>query len=261
MGEEEVKLLGTWFSPYVHRVAWVLKQKGIRYELCGRNGKQQELSPSGLQPRVQEDPSAGSSWKPIVESLFIIEYIDETWKHNPILSTHPYDRAMERFWALYVDQMNSNLALRHPGGSSVPRTSTPPPVQSSTSLMWPSKGVQDSEGRATCGTWELPRLQRLRVLAARISFFFTFAGLWAVRLPLFARRHVMGTKQRLQRPILPCPIRSWLLGGVKASLRPAPPLLGEPRSGDKIGDLQLVTLLLRELKPAISNLLPYCLGS
>ncbi|KAG8499666.1 hypothetical protein CXB51_006094 [Gossypium anomalum] len=44
-------------------------------------------------------------------------------------------------------------------------------VQSSTSLMWPSRGVHDAEGHATCGAWGPPWLRQLRVLAARVFSF------------------------------------------------------------------------------------------
>ncbi|KAG8499665.1 hypothetical protein CXB51_006093 [Gossypium anomalum] len=44
-------------------------------------------------------------------------------------------------------------------------------VQSSTSLMWPSRGAHDTEGRATCGAWGPLWLLRLRVLAARVFIF------------------------------------------------------------------------------------------
>ncbi|KAB2085661.1 hypothetical protein ES319_A05G414100v1 [Gossypium barbadense] len=44
-------------------------------------------------------------------------------------------------------------------------------VQSSTSLMWPSRGAHDAEGRATCGAWEPPLLRRLRMLAASVFIF------------------------------------------------------------------------------------------
>ncbi|KAA3457292.1 putative glutathione S-transferase [Gossypium australe] len=105
MGEEEVKLLGTWFSPYVHRVAWVLKLKGIRYEYVEEKINNKSSLLLDCNPVYKKIPVLVHHGKPIVESLFIIEYIDETWKHNPILSTHPYDRAMARFWTLYIDQM------------------------------------------------------------------------------------------------------------------------------------------------------------
>ncbi|MBA0761195.1 hypothetical protein Gotri_023875 [Gossypium trilobum] len=105
MGEEEVKLVGAWFSPYVHRVAWVLKLKGIRYEYVKEKINNKSPLLLDCNPVYKKIPVLVHHGKPIVESLFIIEYNDETWKHNPILSTHPYDRAMARFWALYIDQM------------------------------------------------------------------------------------------------------------------------------------------------------------
>lgn len=42
--------------------------------------------------------------KPIAESLVILEYIDETWRENPLLPEHTYEKAMVRFWAKYVDE-------------------------------------------------------------------------------------------------------------------------------------------------------------
>ena len=41
--------------------------------------------------------------KPLVESLIILEYIDETWKNSPrFLPEDPYKKAQLRFWCSFV---------------------------------------------------------------------------------------------------------------------------------------------------------------
>ncbi|KAG9157873.1 hypothetical protein Leryth_000052 [Lithospermum erythrorhizon] len=52
-------------------------------------------------PIYQKVPVFLHNEKPIVESLEIVEYIDEIWKGNPILTQ--YDKAMARFWAKFID--------------------------------------------------------------------------------------------------------------------------------------------------------------
>ncbi|KAI3912050.1 hypothetical protein MKW98_007577 [Papaver atlanticum] len=94
MAKDEVKLLGYWASPLALRVEWALKIKGIQYEYIDED--LMNKSPMLLQynPVHKKIP---------VLSLVIIEYIDETWKENPIFSEDPYEKAQARFWAKFAD--------------------------------------------------------------------------------------------------------------------------------------------------------------
>ncbi|CAN8270024.1 unnamed protein product [Cochlearia groenlandica] len=104
--ENQIKLLGLWGSPFSKRVEMVLKLKGIPYEYIEEDvyGKK---SPMLLKynPIHKKIPVLVHDGRSIVESLVIVEYIEDTWKtSHPLLSQDPYERSMARFWAKYVDE-------------------------------------------------------------------------------------------------------------------------------------------------------------
>ncbi|KAJ1376766.1 Thioredoxin-like superfamily [Sesbania bispinosa] len=101
--QEEVKLLGIVGSPFVCRVEIALKLKGIEYKFLEQQlGTKSELLLK-YNPVHKKVPVFVHNEKPIAESLVILEYIDETWKNNPILPSEPYQRAMARFWSKFID--------------------------------------------------------------------------------------------------------------------------------------------------------------
>lgn len=111
MANSEVKLLGSWWSPFSLRVGFALNIKSILYEFQQENvliSKSDLLLQSN--PVCKKIPVLIHEDRPICESLAIVEYIDEVWASGPaILPSDPYDRAVARFWASYIDNKASFL--------------------------------------------------------------------------------------------------------------------------------------------------------
>ena len=104
-GEGDMKLLGLQMSPFVIRVRMALNMKGVSYEYIEQDpvNKSELLLKSN--PVHKKVPVLIHNGKPIPESLVIVQYVDEVWSATvpSILPADPYDRAIARFWAAYVD--------------------------------------------------------------------------------------------------------------------------------------------------------------
>ncbi|KAL5722515.1 glutathione transferase [Ranunculus cassubicifolius] len=88
-GDDDVKILGVWLSPFVMRPRIALNVKKVRYD----------------NPVHKKVPVMIHNDKPISESLVILQYIDEAFTSSgpSILPSDSYDRAIVRFWAAYLD--------------------------------------------------------------------------------------------------------------------------------------------------------------
>nr|CAB3495445.1 unnamed protein product [Digitaria exilis] len=104
-GEDELKLLGMCASPFVLRARLALSFKGLRYEYVEEifGNKSELLLKSN--PVHKKVPVLIHNGKPICESQFIVQYIDEVYAGTgpSLLPNDPYDRAVARFWAAYID--------------------------------------------------------------------------------------------------------------------------------------------------------------
>jgi glutathione S-transferase len=100
----ERKLFRTWSSPFPLRIVWALKMKGIEYEAVFEDMTNKSPSLLEYNPVHKKVPVLVHNGKPVSESLALLEYIDETWKENPLLPEDPYEKATARYWANFGEE-------------------------------------------------------------------------------------------------------------------------------------------------------------
>ncbi|VFQ95216.1 unnamed protein product [Cuscuta campestris] len=110
---DDVKLLGTWWSPYALRVRIALNLKSVKYQFIEEPmwPKSELLLESN--PVYRKVPVLIHNRRPIPESTLIAQYIDAVWasssppssslSSSSIFPSDPYHRATALFWSGFVD--------------------------------------------------------------------------------------------------------------------------------------------------------------
>jgi glutathione S-transferase len=105
MAGDNLKLLGGWGSPFSLRVKLALTLKGLSYDNVEEDIKNKSELLLTSNPVHKKIPVLIHNGKPICESQIILQYIDEVFPGTgpTLLPADPYDGAIARFWAAYVD--------------------------------------------------------------------------------------------------------------------------------------------------------------
>lgn len=112
-----MKLLGFWASPYVLRTRIALKIKAISYEYVEENLREKSELLLQSNPIYKKVPVLLHGDRTICESPVIVEYIDAIWNtpnSPPILPLDPYDRAVAKFWGVFIEDKVFNPIQSNP---------------------------------------------------------------------------------------------------------------------------------------------------
>ncbi|KAK9669240.1 hypothetical protein RND81_13G118400 [Saponaria officinalis] len=112
--EQKVRVHGMWASTYSKRVEIALKIKGIPYDYVEEDLINKSQALLEYNPVHKKVPVLVHNGKLIAESLVILEYIDEAWPdHAPrLIPRDPYERAMVRFWACFLQNQLLESVLK-----------------------------------------------------------------------------------------------------------------------------------------------------
>ncbi|KAF8402035.1 hypothetical protein HHK36_012986 [Tetracentron sinense] len=106
---EEVKLLGFTLSAFSNRVTWALKLKGIPYEYVEEDLSNKSALLLQYNPVHKKIPVLVHGGKPIVESLVILEYIEETWPQNLCCQKRPMREPKPGFGQNFAEDKSLTL--------------------------------------------------------------------------------------------------------------------------------------------------------